>query len=236
MAAKRFDTLRRPLLAASSRRRMLGNLAGLLGAGTPLALRAIAADAKKKKNRKCRKCCRANGTECRRKSPACKPGNCLAPPFAIEARWSNQVTDHDTYLFVPNEPGQALPSPQIGNFCNAVQSDCELDLYPFTCVSQDATGPGDEVTTVRRLIAGRYEYWIDVFGPAPAGDLTVTLRHQSGRVIRSWSSPPNPNVAQDIGWHVFDLDGAKGSIRSIEETVATNLPIGAHNPSTDVCP
>ena len=190
---------------------------------------------KKKKKKPCTDCCLANGKLCTKASTTCKPKNCLSTPFTIEARWNNPDTDHDTYFFVPNQSGATLPSPFIDYSCNPVDSDCENDVYPFICVSKDATGPGDEITTVRRLIAGKCEYWIELHEPSPAGDLTVTLRDKSGRVVRSWISPANPSPDDEIGWHVFDIDGSTGSIASVNQTVNSELP-EAHTPNTDVCP
>ncbi len=74
MESERFDRIARTW-AATSRRRVLAGLASTLGASLPMALGATVADAKKKK-RKCRNCCRADGTLCRKKTKACKPANC----------------------------------------------------------------------------------------------------------------------------------------------------------------
>ena len=137
---------------------------------------------------------------------------------------------------MPNEEGASLPAPYIDYTCNPVDSPCADDVYPFICVSQDATGPGDEVTTVRSLIPGTYEYWIELYQSSPEGDLEVTLRNKGGNFIRSWISPANPNAASQIGWHVFDINGKTRSILSVDETIADSMPSGAHDPNTDVCP
>ncbi len=238
MDPRRFDRLSAELgsrlAAATGRRSFLGGTA-LLGAAT--VGRAALPDevTAKKKKKKCKNCCRENGQQCKKKGDSCKANFCLGLPFAIEAVWTNVNTDHDTYVFVPNQAVAGLPSPYIDYSCNPVDSNCEAALYPFICVSQDAQGPGNEITTVRKLIAGKYEYWIELDDPSPAGDLTVTLRRSNGSVVRSWSSPANPGNSQ-IGWHVFDLDGGSASMTSVDQTIAGDVPDGAHDPNTDVCP
>src|SRR4051812_21840583 len=57
--------------------------------------------------------CRKNGGKCKKKGGKCKAQFCLAAPFTIEARWSNAASDHDTFLFVPNEEGNDDPFPHI---------------------------------------------------------------------------------------------------------------------------
>lgn len=52
MDAERFDTLRRSLVASSTRRRLLGGLASVLGAGIPLE---ETVDARKKHRHKRRR-------------------------------------------------------------------------------------------------------------------------------------------------------------------------------------
>jgi len=201
------------------------------------------------KKKVCQTCCREDGSACTKKSEKCKPSLCqsasplplplptVLTSFTVEARWTNTYTDHDTFLFVPNEAGSTLPSPYIDYSCNPADSPrCADDVYPFTCVSQDATGPGDEVTTVRKLLAGRYEYWIELYDTAPAGDVVVNLRDTSGTILHSWSSPANLSTNDAIGWHVFDLDGGTGIVASVDQPIDTLLPRGAHIPFSNVCP
>lgn len=181
--------------------------------------------------------CRKNGVKCKKKSKKCQPKFCLRAPFTIEARWSNDLSDHDTYLFVPGEAGSNDPSPWIAVDCRPSTSHCEDAVHPFTCVNQDAQGPGNEITTVRRLLAGAYEYWIELDFPSPTGDVEVILRNANGRVMGSWSSPKNV-LDKRIGWHVFDLTiaGATRSITAVDEVTASALPFSAHSPATNACP
>jgi len=174
----------------------------------------------------------------------CVGGRCQSPqptpltvcaPFTVEARWTNDETDHDTYVRVPVEAGSTEDNPFIDYDCNADDDDCEVE-YPFVCVSQDATGPGDEITTFYQLINGTYQYWIEVYTESPAGDLTVDLRNGNGVVIMSWSSPANPSDDDQIGWHVFDVDGSTCIVTSVDQVVNGEVPEGVHNPATDVCP
>jgi hypothetical protein len=231
MDASRLDRIARRLgyLNTATARRPLVQGAAALGAA--LAGASIWSEEAAAKKTLCRK----NGSKCKKKSKKCKAKHCLTAPFTIEASWTNVNSDHDTYLFVPNEAGATLPSPLIVYTCNPAMSDCEDDVYPFTCVSQDAAGPGDEVTTVRKLIAGTYEYWIELQNPSPAGDLTVTLRKATGKVVRSWSSPENGDDLER-GWHVFSINGSKRSITSVNLLIDAELPGGAHDPNTNVCP
>ena len=178
--------------------------------------------------------CRKNGSRCRKKEKKRRAKHCLKTPFTIEARWSNPETDHDTYLFVPNNVGANLPAPYIEFRCSSDATNAGA-LYPFAFVNQDAQGPGDEITTIAQLLPGAYKCWVLLYGPSPVGDLTVSLRNATGRVMRSWTSPENPSLPT-LGWHVFDIDGATRVITSIDELIDDTLPNGAHDPNTEVCP
>ncbi|MGH2618768.1 MAG: hypothetical protein ACRDJC_26365 [Thermomicrobiales bacterium] len=237
MDADRFDALARAVTvtvtASGSRRALVGALAA--GAG---CLRGAAGASGKKRRKKDKKRCRTNGSRCKKKSANCKAQFCLKTPFTIEARWSNPDTDHDTFLFVPAEVGSLDPSPYIDFQCRPDNSDCETNVYPFACVSDDAVGPGDEITTIRKVLPGTYEYWVELSSSAPAADLTVLLRNANGTVLRGWTSPANPAPPfADRGWHVFDIDGAKHSFTSIDQLrIDGFLPEVAHGPATFVCP
>jgi hypothetical protein len=196
------------------------------------------AGGKKKKSRKhhgqsTKALCLSNGSHCKKPSKKCAAKNCLDTPFTIEARWSNPGTDHDTFLFVPQDLGSDLPAPFIDYSCHSDTGTAQH--YPFASISQDATGPGDEVTTVAFLLDGTYEYWIELSDLSPAGDLTVTLRNANGRVLRTWNSPENL-TADDRGWHVFNIQGHTKSITAIDDLINDTLPGGAHDPYADVCP
>ena len=220
MAADRFDALTRILSQPRTRRGALAALAGLAGIGAGAASRK-----RKKKQRVCRNCCRADRSACRKKSATCRPGNCAR--FAITASWDSDL-DHDTYLFVPNDEGQSLPSPFIETSCTIG----EPDDYPFARVNQDAEGPGDEVTTILRLLPGTYEYWLELARGAPAGDIVVTVRDR-GRLVLTIASPANPRGEENVSsWHVFDVGGSSGAVTEIDEVVADNLPRAAHVPNT----
>lgn len=234
MDTNRFDALTRALNHQQTRRGALGVLAGFSGLGLGAAA-AKKGKKGKKGNKACRNCCRADASACGKTSKSCKPGNCLRAPVTIEAVWTTQDSDHDTFLFVPNDAGASLPSPFIDYNCNPAVSDCQDEVYPFTCVSKDARGPGDEVTTVRRLLAGRYEYWIGLdLSNATAADLTVILS-KGGRPLRSWRSPVSSSNRS--AWHVFDLDGRTGRVTSVDGSVPDpSLPQAAYDPSTNVCP
>ncbi|MFN8590989.1 MAG: hypothetical protein U0031_05945 [Thermomicrobiales bacterium] len=90
------------------------------------------------------------------------------------------------------------------------------------------------MTTVRKLLDGTYQYWIELDEPSPAKDLTVTLRHTNGSRVRSWTSPANLS-AQQVAWHVFDIDGKTGSVTSVDQVINSELP-EVREPNTYVCP
>jgi hypothetical protein len=229
MDAHRFDQLTRQFRNVASvipRRRFLQGASAL---GMVLGSTIVLSGETAAKMR-----CRKNGNRCKKRTKKCKTRYCLRTPFTVEARWSNVETDHDTYLFVPNDAGADLPFPYIKFRCSSQDTD-DGTLYPFAFVSGDAQGPGDEITTIRQLLPGTYEYWILLYAPSPAGDLTVNLRNANGREMRSWTSPANSSL-ETVGWHVFDLDGATRNIASVNETIDDSLPFGAHDPNTDVCP
>ena len=171
MESGRVVRLATSLSTTGTRRRLVRLLAAMpLGVAlTTLLADAPDTTAKPKtkgahKKQTCRDCCRANETVApgsrTAASAACagrprpsrhrrgRPGR-HGPPLTIEAVWASD-RDHDTYLFIPNEAGSTLPAPWINYYCFPENSGCEDNVYPFACVSQDATGPGDEITTVRR--------------------------------------------------------------------------------------
>jgi hypothetical protein len=154
-------------------------------------------------------------------------------PFTIEAIWTESTADHDTVLFVPQENEATGPFPFIHHGCNP--DDGCAATYPFACVSRDAQGPGNEITTVHELLPGTYEYWIELYTTTPASELTIVLKDSGGRVMRRWQNPANP-VNKQVGWHVFDVDGRHGRVTAIDELIDEALERGAHDPNTNVCP
>ena len=220
MDAQRFDSIVKSLRTRRSALGLVAGFAALLGMGHDEAA--------------AKNLCRKNGTSCRKKSRRCKSTFCLKTPFTIEARWELNNQDHDAILYVPNAPGSSVPFPYIDYACLAGDTD-NGKLYPFAFSSGDAQGPGDEVVTVQRLVAGKYEFWGRIHGPAAFGDLTVSLRNGNGKLLRAWSSPPNPSGSTLLDWHVFDIDGANHSIKSSGETI-TGLFSTVRADSTYVCP
>ena len=89
--------------------------------------------------------------------------------------------------------------------------------------------------TIRRLITGKYEVWGRIHGPAASGDLKVILRNANGKVVRAWSSPPNPSGSTLLDWHVFDIKGGSHSVTGSGETV-TGLFSTVRPDTTYVCP
>lgn len=217
----RFDRLVRALGSASSRRTLIRGAAAL---GPAVVGGAVLSDGAMAKT-----LCRKNGTKCKKNGKKCRAKFCLTTLFTIEARW-NSGKDHDVVLFVPRKAGSNDPSPYIDYGCGPSTTDCGDDVYPFACVT------GNEITTVRRLLGGKYEYWIELLYSTPPADVEVILRNATGRVMRSWSSPANPNPGAELGWHVFDIDGSSRSITSVDVLIDSDLPNGAHSPNTNVCP
>lgn len=237
----RFDRLTRRVVGMTSRRTLLGSAAVAGWAGLEAVTDQAQAKGKKggndrgKGTGKDKALCRANGSSCKKKNNTCAAANCLKAPLTIEALWSTD-SDHDTYLFVPAENGSSDPFPYVDYTCTPEDSDCDAKSYPFVCVSEDATGPGDEITTVRKLFSGKYEYWIELDSGIPAGELNVILRNANGRVVRSWRNPAAPGNDQ-LGWHVFDLvvSAKKTTVVSIDTVIGDSLPEGAYPENTFVC-
>jgi hypothetical protein len=152
------------------------------------------------------------------------------------AAWTT-TSDHDTYVFVPQDvTGPFVESPYIDFDCNDSDDACEEE-YPFVCVDEDEQDAGDEIATFYALLQGTYEYWIELDDPTPAGEVTVNLVNSAGNVIRSWSSPEVPNNPNQVGWHVFDIDGSTGIVTSVDVVdLSGDMPNVAHSPNTDVCP
>jgi hypothetical protein len=238
----RFDHLTRTLAQRTRRRSFVRGVSGL-GAGLVMTAPWAAEVAETRRKGKGKALCRDNGSSCKKKGAACRSGNCLGAPFSIEAQWAGANTNYNTYFFVPRQAGNSGPSPFISSTsgstinisCTPAASNCEDDVYPFACISQDAPGPGPEVTTVRKRLKGTYEFWFYLIYPSAAKAVTVTLRNGQGQDVRTWSSPANVTGGGYRGWHVCDIDGATGSVKSIDELIQTGLPIGAHSPYIDVC-
>jgi hypothetical protein len=218
--------------------------AGLIGAITLRPAAALAAKEKDKgkgkgKRKKPKPLCRENGSPCRRKSETCRARNCLTTTFTVEASWTGTNKLYATYLFVPKDPGNRVPGPFISSTsniaCTAAATGCEENVYPFACIDQGTPGTGPATTTIRRLLKGTYEYWIYVISNSAADAVTVTLRDADAEVVRTWSSPANPN-GFFISWHVFDVDGATGAVSSLNDSSDSGLPGGAQFPNTNVCP
>jgi hypothetical protein len=249
MDPHRFDMVTRSLRDVASRRVVVR---ALTGAGLGLWSARLTTAAPKRQAMRKRKSgatpkstgnakpkpkkglCKRDGSKCRIPGQGCKKRFCLDAPFTIEAKWT-QTADHDTYLFVPAENETTGPSPYIYFPCRADNSDCE-EAYPFACVSGDVTVSGAEITTIHQVLPGTYEYWIELAPTTLAGELTIVLKDDGGRVVRKWTNPANPSQMVQFGWHVFDVDGATGRVTSIDNLADAALPNGAHDPATDVCP
>lgn len=177
--------------------------------------------------------CRHDGSPCRKPGKPCKKRYCLAAPFTISATWT-ETADHDTYLFVPPQNEATGPSPYLDFRCGPQTTTCE-EAYPFACVDGDERETGDEITTIHRLLSGRYEYWIDLYDPSPAGVVTVALQAANGRVVGEWTSPSTAAL-DSSAWHVFDVDGRGGRVTAVDTLAEGPMPDAAHDPSTKICP
>ena len=225
-----FDTLTRSVSGLRSRRTVLGGLVGA-GLGWGVARLPSSAEAKNRRKRK-QALCRQDGSPCRKPGNQCRQQYCLNAPFTIEAQWT-QTVDHATFLFVPSENATTGPAPYIDDYCNPIDSSCDGDVYPFACVSHNARGPGDEITTIYQLLPGKYEYWIGIDDARPAGEVTAVLKDSGGRVVRQWTNPASATNRR--AWHVFDVDGHHGRVTAIDELISGGPPQQVNDPSTDVC-
>lgn len=222
MEDETFDAWTRRRFAAGA-----GLAAALLG------LTRFEGGAAKKKGKGKKKLCRPNGTRCGKPGKSCKKAFCLNGPFTIEANQNGASSPHDAYLFVPPENASTGPAPYLNFACNPGNSNGET-AYPFADIDQELPDAGDGVTTIYKLLPGRYEYWIQLKDNTAAGALTIVLRDNGGRVVRQWQNPANSSGNQQA-WHVFDIDGKQGTVASIDDQVDANLPSGVHNPYTFVC-
>jgi hypothetical protein len=89
------------------------------------------------------------------------------------------------------------------------------------------------VTTIHKLLPGTYEYWIQLHDSTAAGAVTIVLR-SGGRVVQQWTNPANMSGSEQ-SWHIFDVDGARGSVTSVDQLINQNLPRAAVDPFTFVC-
>lgn len=132
-----------------------------------------------------------------------------------------------TFLFVPKEDGATGHAPYIETQC-APSIPCDTQ-YPFACTYSSG------LTEFYALLDGRYEYWVNLAPGTTAGEVTVTLRDRTERVVNTWENPAGDPM-NERGWHVFDLDGKRGTVTSIDERATGALPGTAYDPNTDVCP
>jgi hypothetical protein len=219
MDARRFDSWTRGIGAPTSRRTL-----------TAIGLAAIAGGWSRPHALAARLRCKKGGQPCKKKQKGCKPRNCtngLEAPLVIEANWTNSNTDHDTFLFVPNKQGNADPAPHIDMTCSSTKT-ANGSVYPFAFVSGDALGPGNEITTIKKLVDGRYEYHLQLDAQSPANDVTVRLM-KKGKALQIWRNPASP---QEDHWRVFSLTVQNGRARleTIDDIVDQPFPL------TDVCP
>ena len=205
-------------------------LSALVGLG--LAERGMAKK-KKKKKKKAPGRCWIDGTSCGKEEKQCQAKFCLHAPFTIEAVWTNDG-GQGAYLVVPPRNAATGPGPYLNFACNDVNSPKCGTAYPFACINEDQVGPGDGVTTVHTLLSGAYEYWIQLNPETDEGELTITLRDKGGRVVQEWEAPANPSD-DNVGWHVFDIDGKRGAITSVDDLSDQSLPKAARDPYTFVC-
>ena len=133
---------------------------------------------------------------------------------------------------MPEENASTGPGPYFNFTCNEANSQCE-SKYPFACITESNSAPGEGITTIYTLLPGTYEYWIQLHDQTDAMELKIVLRNKNGDVVREWRNQENQNV--DRGWHVFNIDGKTGSITSIDELADQTLPKAAVDPFTFVC-
>lgn len=234
-----MEALNRLWRGMPSRRHLLRGLAGAgFGLGAARFPETMEARKGKPKLNSRKGLCARDGSKCRKPGNACKKQYCLSAPFTIEATWAKEA-DHDTYFFVLPQNVTTGPAPYIYSVCNPETSRC-AEAYPFACVDDDAI-IGAEVTTIHRVLPGRYEYWIELNlrFDNPDGEVTVTLRAKDGRVVRRWRRRHDPTVTGSQGWHVFDIDGQTGRVTPIDEAPTEppiDLPNDAYDPCTNVCP
>jgi hypothetical protein len=224
----RIAVVTQSLTSVPSRRHVLRGLAGAV-LGLSVARLPEMARAKMRK----KGLCRQDGSPCKKPGTQCKKRYCLSAPFTIVAAWTEE-RDHDTYVFVPPQNAATGPAPYLDFLCNPEPTTCE-EAYPFACVDGDEFESGDEVTTIHRLLSGRYEYWLDLYDPSPAGAATVTIKAGNGRIVRQWTSPDTTEF-DSSAWHVFDVDGRHGRVADIDELAEGPMPDAAHDPFTTVCP
>src|SRR5215212_1487716 len=119
-------------------RRRVGQVTGYLTLAPLLGLGSVEqAEAKQQ--------CRKLGAPCKKHGKRCKAKFCLSAPLTIEVQWANSDSDHNSFLFVPNEAGVSEPFPFITVSTRACRGDGGNDgsLYPFATIDRDAQGPGN---------------------------------------------------------------------------------------------
>jgi hypothetical protein len=170
--------------------------------------------------------CRRNGQRCRKDGSNCKRRYCLEAPFDVTVEYEIPK-NHETFLFVPKADGATNPAPFIKTTCSPT-IPCDT-RYPFACIYDGG------LTRFHRFLDGTYEFWVNLAPDTDAGEVTVTLHDRGGRVVRTWENPQGDSMYQR-GWHVFDVDGERGSVVSIDQRSTGALPGTAYDPNTDVCP
>jgi Mg-chelatase subunit ChlD len=125
-----------------------------------------------------------------------------AGELRIVLTWGENPSDLDSYLWLPNSAYINYSQPGDPNTAN-------LDL-------DDTSGNGPETITIAQREDGTYTYAVNNF----SGNGFATLS-TSGAVVRVYqgdreiNSFPVPTTGDGLWWHVFDIDGATGTITPV---------------------
>lgn len=111
-------------------------------------------------------------------------------------------TDTDSFLRIPN----------IDNLISYYNRG-SLDAEPFANLDTDSYGFGPETITISQLKAGTYEYWVEIVDSPSFAGAQVKVFDSNG-LVAEFGGPTDEGPI--LPWHVFDIDGATGSITSVD--------------------
>lgn len=110
-------------------------------------------------------------------------------------------TDMDSFLRIPN----------IDNLIS-YNNRGSLSAEPFANLDTDSFGFGPETITISQLKAGTYEYWVGLQASPSFAGAQVKVFDSTG-LVAEFDGPTDEGPT--LPWHVLDIDGATGSIISV---------------------
>lgn len=134
--------------------------------------------------------------------------------YRVVLSWGATPLDLDLHAYVPTGTGcYHVFYDNMGSATNMPYTMLDVD---------DVSGYGPETITVKQLLNGTYQFWVDNYSDTP--DITTsgaTVKLYSGAtLVRTFTIPATPTG--NGAWHVFDFTPSTGQIATVN-TLQTAL-------------